>query len=264
MQLTLLGTGNALATHIYNTCFVLSDGESHVLVDGGGGNGLFTQLEKAGLSILEIHHIIMTHKHTDHFFGVIWALRAISQQMNAGAYEGDAYFYGHDEVITLLEKMAQEFLPQAIVKNIHQRIHLITVHDGEIRPIINREFVFLDIHSTKAKQYGFRVTLDDGYLTCLGDEPYCEEEREYVSYAKWLLCEAFCLKSEADLFHPYEKHHSTVYDAAKLAEDLHVRHLVLYHSEEGRLNKLERYLQEAQSVYSGDLHIPHDLEKIDL
>ena len=39
MRLTLLGTGNALVTECYNTCFVISDeknGETrHLLVDGG-------------------------------------------------------------------------------------------------------------------------------------------------------------------------------------------------------------------------------------
>ena len=48
----------------------------------------------------------------------------------------------------------------------------------------------------------------------------------------WLLHEAFCLESEADIFHPYEKHHSTVADASKLAEELHVKNLLLYHTED--------------------------------
>ena len=44
MKLTMLGTGNALAVKTYNTCFVLSEGHEHTLVDGGGGNGIFHQL----------------------------------------------------------------------------------------------------------------------------------------------------------------------------------------------------------------------------
>ena len=37
--LTMLGTGNALATRCYNTCFTLHGKESVLLVDAGGGNG---------------------------------------------------------------------------------------------------------------------------------------------------------------------------------------------------------------------------------
>ena len=38
MELIMLGTGNAMVTRCYNTCFVLRSGEQHLLVDGGGGN----------------------------------------------------------------------------------------------------------------------------------------------------------------------------------------------------------------------------------
>ena len=37
MDITMLGTGSALVTECYNTCFVMSDGDEHFLVDGGGG-----------------------------------------------------------------------------------------------------------------------------------------------------------------------------------------------------------------------------------
>lgn len=46
MKLTMLGTGNALVTECYNTCFVLSDEYGHFLVDGGGGNTVLSQLKK--------------------------------------------------------------------------------------------------------------------------------------------------------------------------------------------------------------------------
>ncbi len=46
MKLTILGTGNALVTKCYNTCFVLSDNNRHLLVDGGGGSEILARLEK--------------------------------------------------------------------------------------------------------------------------------------------------------------------------------------------------------------------------
>ena len=45
MNITMLGTGNAMVTECYNTCFVLEDGDKHLLVDGGGGNTLLRQLK---------------------------------------------------------------------------------------------------------------------------------------------------------------------------------------------------------------------------
>ena len=64
-------------------------------------------------------------------------------------------------------------------------------------------------------------------LTCCGDEPYNECEKQYAEHSTWLLHEAFCLHGQADLFHPYEKHHSTVKDAAELAESLGVKNLLV-------------------------------------
>lgn len=39
MKVTFLGTGNAHAIDLYNTCFAFTEGEEHFLVDAGGGNG---------------------------------------------------------------------------------------------------------------------------------------------------------------------------------------------------------------------------------
>lgn len=55
-------------------------------------------------------------------------------------------------------------------------------------------------------------------LVCLGDEPCHETSEDYVKNTDWLLSEAFCLRSEKELFHPYEKKHSTAYDAGQTAE----------------------------------------------
>lgn len=77
MKLTMLGTGNALVTECYNTCFVLSDEYGHFLVDGGGGNTVLSQLKKAGVDLMDVHEIFVTHKHVDHIMGIVWVIRII-------------------------------------------------------------------------------------------------------------------------------------------------------------------------------------------
>ena len=67
MKLVMLGTGNALVTDCYNTCFVIEDDKKYFLVDGGGGNTILTQLKKAGYDWMNIRNIFVTHKHIDHF-----------------------------------------------------------------------------------------------------------------------------------------------------------------------------------------------------
>ena len=131
MKLTMLGTGNALVTKIYNTCFVLEDNHQYFMVDAGGGNQILTQLKKAGYDWKDMKHIFLTHKHIDHLLGMVWMMRMITQFMNAGKYEGDAYIYGHDEVIHILKDMADTLLVPKQSALIGKRLHLVEVKDQE-------------------------------------------------------------------------------------------------------------------------------------
>ena len=57
-QITMLGTGNATVSQIYNTCFVLQTSSTLMLVDAGGGNGILSQLKKVNVQISDIHHLL--------------------------------------------------------------------------------------------------------------------------------------------------------------------------------------------------------------
>jgi len=262
----MLGTGNALVTECYNTCFVIEDNMRYFMVDGGGGNTVLHQLKKAGFNWMDIRDIFITHKHIDHLLGVMWMVRMICQFMNHGEYRGEANIYAHDEVITILRDMADKVLLKKETRFIDERLHFITISDGEERLINNRKITFFDIGSTKAKQFGFCMELDQNRkLTCCGDEPYNPCEEKYAQNSTWLLHEAFCLYSQADIFDPYEKHHSTVKDACELAEKLNVQNLLLYHTEDKNYaSRKELYMAEGKQYFSGKLWIPDDLETITL
>lgn len=262
----MLGTGNALVTECYNTCFVLHEKNQYFMVDGGGGNAVLRQLKRAGIDWMDIRTIFVTHRHIDHLLGIIWMIRMICQYMNQGQYQGEATIYAHDEVIELLHDMAGKLLQKKEAAFIGQRLHLIPVQDGEQKAILGRNVTFFDIQSTKAKQFGFCMELENGQkLTCYGDEPYNPCERKYAEGSKWLLHEAFCLYSQADIFDPYEKHHSTVKDACELAEELGVQNLLLYHTEDKNLpHRKALYTEEGKQYFSGKLFIPDDLETITL
>ena len=79
------------------------------------------------------------------------------------------------------------------------------------------------------------------------------------------MSEAFCLYEDRNIFLPYEKHHSTVLDAARQAEELGAKHLILYHTEYRALETRKRkYTAEAKTVFSGSVWVPDDLESITL
>lgn len=266
LKLTMLGTGNALVTECYNTCFVIEDNNRLFMVDGGGGNEILRRIRLAGYDWTEIRHIFVTHKHIDHLMGIVWMVRMICQFMSQGEYRGDAYIYSHREVLDLIRDMAGKLLPKKVTAFLDHRLHLVEVSDGESLEVIGHAFTFFDIQSTKAKQYGFRMEIENGkMLTCCGDEPLPAAVEQYAAGSEWMLHEAFCLYSQADLFDPYEKHHSTVKDACALAERLGVKNLLLYHTEDKNLSQRKLlYTNEGAQYYRGALWVPEDLECIRL
>lgn len=262
----MLGTGNALVTKYYNTCFTLSERGKYFLVDAGGGNGILTQLEKAKINWKDIKDIFISHKHTDHLLGVIWLIRVISYALRDGKYEGEVNIYGHEEVIGIIRDISNMLLVSSVTKFLDDRIKLVVLNDGDCKNIIGHKVRFFDINSTKTKQFGFSMNISnsgsDERLTFCGDEPY---SGSYGRDSRWLLHEAYCLYEEKEIFKPYEKFHSTVKDAAMVGDKLKVKNLLLYHTEDKNVgNRKKLYTKEGSKYYSGNLHIPEDLEKIKL
>ena len=73
------------------------------------------------------------------------------------------------------------------------------------------------------------------------------------------------LYEDREIFKPYEKNHSTPIEAGKLAKELNVKNLVLYHTEDKRLPERKKlYSKEAKTVYDGQVFVPDDLERIEL
>ena len=263
-EIIILGTGNALVTRCYNTCFALRNEETILLVDAGGGNGILRQLSDAGIAIGDIHDLFVTHAHTDHIIGALWVIRVFLQHKARGICQGNIHIYGHEKVIRVILNMMRDMLPQKLVKEIGVSVIFKELNDRDTFEVGNLRFQCFDILSTKEKQFGFTTCLPDGQkLVCLGDEPYNEHNRSLVEGADWLMSEAFCKYADRDTFKPYEKHHSTVKDAAQLAEELGVRNLILYHTEDKTIHTRKRdYTAEASAYFHGNIFVPDDLEVI--
>lgn len=266
-QLIALGTGNAAVTKCFNTCFIIQNEQGdYFMVDTGGGNGILTQLEKAKIPFQKIHHIFISHEHTDHLLGVIWMIRMIGTAMTKGTYEGELKIYCHKELINKIDTIAKLIIQPKFYQMIGEKILFVPLEDGKEKDILNYKVKFFDIRSTKAKQYGFTMFLHNGKkLTFCGDEPYQEHCYEDAVESDWLLHEAFCLYDERKIFKPYEKHHSTVKDACELADNLHIKNIVLWHTEDKNIKKRKSlYKKEGRKYFKGGIYVPYDLEWIEL
>ena len=265
-QLYIFGTGHAGVIHNYNTCFALRDGDEYFMTDAGGGNRILGILQDMDIPLDHIHHIFVTHEHTDHILGIVWMVRMIGSRIISGRYQGNLSLYCHEELTETIRTLCRLTLPGKLMNLFGDRIYLIGVTDGQTLDILGHSVTFFDIHSTKAKQFGYTFALHDKRkLTCAGAAPFHPLCRSYAEGSSWLLHEAFCLYSERDKHKPYEKHHSTVKDACELAQSLQVPNLVLWHTEEDHgSDRPSLYLAEGRDYYTGNLFVPEDKTILDL
>ena len=267
-KITLLGTGCAMVTKCYNTCFILSDDlyNESFLVDCGGGNTILANLEKSGEDIGKIHNIFISHAHSDHIIGIIWLIRAVGEQILKNKYDGNLNIYCHKTIIDSIKTICYPTLQKKITNFFESRIIFKEISDKYETNILEYDITFFDIGSTKDLQFGFTTILKSGKkFTFLGDEPYRESLYEYALDADYLLHEAYCLFSEKDKFKPYEKSHVTVKDACENAAKLGVKNLILYHTEDKNMLERKRlYRSEGKEYFNGNIFVPDDLEVIQL
>lgn len=264
--INILGTGCAMVTKCYNTCFTISNGQEHFLVDTGGGNTILSNLEKLHISISEIHNVFISHRHNDHITGIVWIIRAVAQRIIDGKYNDNLTIYCNKENIEVINTIANLLLQKKFTKYIGNRIMFNEIYDGGKFTVLDWNIETFDIKSTKQLQFGFSMTLTNGKkLTFLGDEPYRDELFKYASNADYLLHEAFCLYSQKDIFKPYEKHHATVKDACENASKLNVKNIIMYHTEDKNISNREKlYTEEGRKSFKGNIIVPDDLDIIKL
>lgn len=266
--LTFLGTGAAMVTSCYNTCFTLSGvGNRLFLVDGGGGNQILAQMEKAGQDVRQISCDFISHNHTDHILGLVWVVRAIAQHINKQRYEGNFRIFGSQHSLSALQTICSLLLQPKLTRFFGSRILFCPVQGGQSLDIEERSFTFFDIQSVKELQFGFSCRLLNGKkLSFLGDEPFHECCRPFVQNSDFLLQEAYCLYSQINQFNPYPKQHATALDACRNARSLDVGTTVLFHTE-GRTPRSVRqqlWLDEGRQAFIGKIFVPEDLEVIPL
>lgn len=262
--LTMLGTGSALVTRCYNTCFAISTPGATLLTDAGGGNGILCQLRKAGMHPDGIDFMFLTHAHTDHIMGAVWLVRTAASSLRGGRRHDPLRIFGHGHALGVLREMCLLLLSGSDRAVLDRAVSLCEVADGDVVTAGQTSLLCFDIGSNKEKQFGYRATLPGGTtLVCLGDEPFNERNRPQAEGADWLMSEAFCLYADRERYRPYEKHHSTALEAGRTAASLRARNLIVYHTEDDSLaTRKERYGAEARTEYGGNVVVPDDLETI--
>lgn len=262
-EIIMLGTGSAMPATSYNSCFIVRGSGFTLLADGGGGNGLFRQLTAAGIGCGEITHIYLSHTHTDHIFGIVWFLRERVQAYINGRLLQRVTLYANRQTVDALIEICRLTYLKSYFDLLQSAVEIITVTPPYSVNLPDAKLSFFDVGSENVNQLGFRLTFDSGTsLVALGDEALTDKNVEYAKNADYLICGAFCRYADRETFHPYEKHHLTVRDVARSAEQAHIRNLILYHCEDRTPDRQMTYSTEAAESFGGQVIVPIDMDKI--
>lgn len=261
-KLIFLGTGHALAYHCYTTCLALTDGAHTFVTDGGGGNGVFMQMERAKMRPDDVTDLFISHAHTDHLIGAIWLVRVIGHQFDRSGRTTPLHVYGHASVLETFRTICNLLVGGQVLSHFDKDIIFHAVESGDTHTIGHWQVTFFDTGAAKTTQYGWRATLENGKtLVFLGDEPLTDVGLPYAKNADYLVHEAMCLEADADKYHPHRIHHSSVVDAANNATRAGAKHLILFHAEDKDLDtRKARYTAEAAAHFDGPVDAPDDLD----
>lgn len=263
-KIIMLGTGHGFTFDLYNTCFILENGNKNLLVDTGGGAEIIRRIEQAGYKLTDIHDVFISHCHTDHLLGLMWMFKRLGSMYARRGYEGEFNIYCNIEVANSINNMYPLVLPKVLANAIKEHIKVHILKDNEIMNIADYNIKFFDLHPKGNMLYGFETVLRNGKrLVFLGDETCNSELYDRIKDSDYIMHEAFCLDAEEPIFKAYEKHHSTVKSVCEEMNKLNIKNLILYHTEDThKENKKELYTREAKAYFDNNVIIPNDMEEI--
>ena len=264
-KITMLGTGCGGVLNFYNTCFIIQNANDNLLVDTGGGIEIIKRIKEVGLDLKDIKNIFISHSHTDHILGIFWLFKKISVLAMHSEITNKINLYCNDVVFEAIKEVSKHILPKKLMDIIYEITNFIILNDGDKHTICDINFEFFDINGKGTKQYGFEAMINKKKFIFLGDETLNPVLYEKVKDADYVTHEAFCLDDEEHIFHAYEKNHSTAKSASITMNNLGVKNLILYHTEDSHgTNRKDLYTKEASKYFEGNIIVPDDLENIEI
>lgn len=264
-KIIMLGTGHGTTMDNYNTCFLIKNDDKNFLIDTGGSIEILRRLDQKNIDIKDLHHIFISHSHTDHILGLIWMLKKFSVLAMHGKIKEKLNIYSNDDVNQAIIAIMNHVLPKKLIDLILDNVNFHIVKDNEIVNINGIEYTFFDVKEKSVKLYGFKCIINNKVLTFVGDVTLNDEIKDIVKESDYVMHEAFCLDSEEDIFHAYEKKHSTVKHACELMNRLSVKNLILFHTEDSHGKERKAlYESEGNKYFDGKVIVPDDMEEINI
>jgi len=245
-SVTILGSNSAIPTLLRNpSAHLLNVNERLFLVDCAEGTQI--QLRKTRIHFQRIRHIMISHLHGDHYYGLIGfmtTLHLLGRKEELHIYSPP----GLEEIISIQLDASKTTLTYPVI------FHTLMSDDAETIFEDERIFVraFPLLHSVPTYGFLFREKIRVRKIVEKRSYAYCSDTAYYekiipdISGVDLLYHEATFMQKMAGA--AAEKMHSTTVEAAKIAKKSQVKKLVIGHFS-ARYDDLLPLLAEAREVF---------------
>jgi ribonuclease Z len=281
MKWILLGTGNPLSGYARSkAASVLLAGDKVFLIDCGAG--VLNKLIMAGIQHTQISHLFFTHHHADHNGGFIDFFSSGIFSREVPKRLKPLNVYGPKNTKEVIGKMRDSLNTDFKTRrSFDEDSNRIIYHELDDGTVYNEDGLKAEVFSVDHGDFkpavGYRFSFNNKIIVCSGDTAPCENISRFSKDADILIHESYNMRwndrvkeiyGNSDTgrgFKGAEYKHTSTFEAAKLAEDSNVKHLVLTHhipsiTPEPSLEK--SYIEGMSDIYSGKITMGRDLMMI--
>jgi len=251
-SLTILGSSSAVPTASRNTtAHVLNAHERFYLIDCGEGTQ--SQIRKYHIRLGSIHHVFISHLHSDHMLGLFGLLSTLSLL----GRKSELVLYGPqklEEIITSHFKLMPDTLMYPLKFVALPDTGLNMIHEDKTLTV----YSFPVKHRIPAWGFIFRERINHGTNTGMEGRTYvyCTDTLFNPDFSDWFRdCDLLYHEAtycQAHLSRAVSTAHSTALQAGEMARLSNVRQLLIGHFS-ARYKDISLMLNEAQSVFPNTL-----------
>ncbi|MFK7815701.1 MAG: MBL fold metallo-hydrolase [Gammaproteobacteria bacterium] len=270
MKVTLLGTGSPRPSVDRNGPSVLIEvGGKYLLFDSG--RGVVQRLKQLEVPISDIHHVFLTHLHSDHISALddVWLTGWIYQRSSP------LNIYGPKGSKSYVENIKQAYSFDVQLRNQYSGLDLnagvMTANEIEPGVIYSENGIkvtaFLVNHQPVDPAYGYRIDFGERSVVISGDTTYSQSLVDHSVGIDLLVHEIMSVKNKILEKNPrlqkIQRYHTSPEQLTKVLESTKPRatvmtHVILVGTSE------DDVLQHINDSYAGDVYMGHDLMSIEL
>lgn len=286
IKVILLGTGSPRAYYGRSKPSVaVLAGHKVFLVDCGGG--VVDQLIKAGVMPQRVSDVLLTHHHYDHnsgFFDVFitsWRTHITSERVFEGR-STPMHVYGPETTKEIIGKMRESFefdVKLRVSYNLSDeagaRIEYTERNEGVVYEKEGIKITAFEVdHRPVYPAVAYKFEYNGKSVVISGDTIPVANMLKYSQGVDLLIHEAYNKDTLIEQYPAYDKalsnpakYHTTTLEAAEIAEQAGVKHLVLtHHIPAPTANEAaeEAYIKGMRDIYQGPITVGRDLMSIQL